>query len=90
MTDVSYETSYFSDVFNYRQGRVPSQSFVDSFLSYAPAGGRWTVSLTAKNLENLQAYQGITWGRHGQPLGGARQSAPNDRLEGRLFALTTS
>jgi len=60
--DVSYESSYFSDVFNYVQGRVPAQTFIDSFVSYKPADGHWTLSLTAKNLANLLAYQSITWG----------------------------
>jgi len=60
--DVSYESSYFSDVFNYVQGRVPPQTFIDSFVSYKPTGGHWTLSLTAKNLANLLAYQSITWG----------------------------
>jgi len=60
--DVSYESAYFSDVFNYVEGKVASQTFIDSFISYTPAGGHWTVSLTAKNLANLLAYQSITWG----------------------------
>ena len=60
--DVSYETSYFSDVFNYVQGRVPAQTFIDSFISYAPANSPWKLSLTAKNIANLLAYQSITWG----------------------------
>ena len=60
--DISYETAYFSDVFNYTQGRVPSQVFADSVISYTPVGGHWTISLTAKNLANRIAYQSVAWG----------------------------
>jgi len=60
--DISYESAYFSDVFNYVQGRVPSQVFADSFISYVPRGGHWTLSVTAKNLANRLAYQSLTWG----------------------------
>ena len=60
--NISYETSYFSDVFNYAQGKVSAQSFVDASISYAPAGGHWTFSLTAKNLADHIHYQSITWG----------------------------
>jgi iron complex outermembrane receptor protein len=59
---ITYETSYFSDVFNYAQGRVPSQAFVDASISYAPANGHWNFSLTGKNLANHRSYQSITWG----------------------------
>jgi iron complex outermembrane receptor protein len=58
----TYETSYYSDVFNYKQGRVPAQGYIDAFLSYAPPGGRWTISLVAKNLADRLSYQSITWG----------------------------
>ena len=60
--DISYESSYFSDVFNYSQGKVPPQTFVDSFISYRTADGHWTLSLAAKNLANRLAFQSITWG----------------------------
>ena len=60
--DISYETSYFSDVFNYAQGRVSAQSFVDAYISYTPPGDHWTFSLTGKNLADNIHYQSITWG----------------------------
>ena len=60
--NISYETSYFSDVFNYVQGRVSTQSFIDAYISYTPTGGHWTFSLTGKNLANHRHYQSITWG----------------------------
>ena len=60
--DVTYETSYFSDVFNYIQGKIGDQAYVDAFLSYAPPGGHWTLSLTGKNLANHFAFQSLTWG----------------------------
>jgi iron complex outermembrane receptor protein len=59
--DATYETSYFSDVFNYAQGKVPPQAFVDAFLSYAPSS-HLVFTLTARNLANRLAYQSITWG----------------------------
>jgi iron complex outermembrane receptor protein len=60
--DATYETSYFSDVFNYRQGQVPAQGYIDAFVSYAPKDSHLTFSLTGKNLANRLAYQSITWG----------------------------
>lgn len=60
--DATYETSYFSDVFNYRQGQVPGQAFADAFLGYAPPGGRLKFTLTARNLADRRTLQSITWG----------------------------
>jgi iron complex outermembrane receptor protein len=60
--DVTYESSYYSDVFNYKQGRVSAQSFSDAYISYAPKDSRWIFTLTARNLGNRIAYQSITWG----------------------------
>ncbi len=60
--DATYNGAYFSYVFNYNQGRVPPQAYVDAFVSYAPPGGHWTFSLTGKNLGDKLAYQSITWG----------------------------
>jgi iron complex outermembrane recepter protein len=60
--DVTYETSYYSDVFNYRQGKVPDQGYVDAFISYAARGGHLVFTLTGKNLANRLSYQSITWG----------------------------
>jgi iron complex outermembrane receptor protein len=60
--DVTYESSYYSDVFNYKQGRVPAQSFSDAYISYAPKDSHWLITLTARNLGNRIAYQSISWG----------------------------
>ncbi len=60
--DVTYETSYFSDVFNYVQGRISAQSYVDAYISYTPPGKHWTFSLTGKNLADHTHYQSVTWG----------------------------
>jgi iron complex outermembrane receptor protein len=60
--DATYQTTYFSDVFNYRQARVPDQAFLDAFLSYAPRGTGLTFTLSAKNLTDRRSYQSITWG----------------------------
>jgi iron complex outermembrane receptor protein len=60
--DVTYGSSYFSDVFNYKQGRVPAQSFLDGYVTYTPKGGRWVFTLTGRNLANRIDYQSITWG----------------------------
>lgn len=55
-------SAYFSDVFNYAQGRVTPQSYVDGSISYATDGGHWTYSLVARNIGNVIHYQSITWG----------------------------
>lgn len=60
--DVSYQSAYFSDVFNYAQGRVSDQAFIDAYVSYAPAGARWTFTLTGRNLADRFAYQSLSWG----------------------------
>ena len=60
--DITYESSYFSDVFNYPQGQVPDQGYADAFISYAPANSPWQFTLTGRNLANRIAYQSITWG----------------------------
>ena len=60
-SDVTYESSYFSDVFNYRQGEIHPQAYVDGFISYAPAHSRWTAILTGQNLADRRVYQTLTW-----------------------------
>lgn len=35
LRDIDRETSYFSNVFNYAQGRMPAQTYVDASLGYA-------------------------------------------------------
>jgi iron complex outermembrane receptor protein len=60
--DITYETSYFSDVFNYAQGKVSDQGFADAYVSYAPKNSPWSFTLTARNLANRLALQSITWG----------------------------
>ena len=59
---ITYETSYFSDVFNYAQGKVGAQSYVDAYVSWSPTGDHWTFSLTGKNLADHRHYQSIAWG----------------------------
>jgi outer membrane receptor protein involved in Fe transport len=41
---------------------VPSQSFLDGYVTYTPKGGRWVFTLTGRNLANRIDYQSITWG----------------------------
>jgi iron complex outermembrane receptor protein len=60
-SDISYESSYYSDVFNYQQGKVGDQAYVDAFISYAPRHSRWTAIITGQNLADRRAYQSITW-----------------------------
>lgn len=61
-SDISYISSYYTDVFNYPQGQVHPQAFVDAFISYALPGGHWTATLTGQNLTNRLSYQSLTWG----------------------------
>jgi iron complex outermembrane receptor protein len=60
--DITYETCYFSDVFNYAQGKVSDQGFADAYVSFAPKHSPWLFTLTARNLANRLALQSITWG----------------------------
>jgi len=73
--DISYETSYFSDVFNYSQGEIHAQAFTDAFISYAPANSHWTAILTGQNLTNRLAFQSLSWG-------GVNTTLAKDTLEG--------
>jgi len=59
--DISYETSYYSDVFNYQQGKIHPQAYTDAFISYAPRNSRWEAILTGQNLADRRAYQSLTW-----------------------------
>jgi len=60
-SDISYETSYYSDVFNYPQGEIHPQAYVDAFISYSPKNSRWTAIITGNNLTDRRAYQSLTW-----------------------------
>lgn len=60
--DISYQTSYYSDVFNYQQGKIHPQAYVDGFVSYALPGNHWTAILTGSNLTDRRAFQSLTWG----------------------------
>jgi len=73
--DISYETSYVSDVFNYSQGEIHAQAFTDAFISYAPANSHWTATLTGQNLTNRLAFQSLSWG-------GVNTTLAKDTLEG--------
>jgi len=59
--DVSYETSYFSDVFNYYQNRIGAQAYADAFASYTTPSGHWTASVTGKNIFNRLQYQSLSF-----------------------------
>jgi iron complex outermembrane receptor protein len=59
--DVSYETSYYSDVFNYARGRIGAQAYTDAFISYTTADGHWTASVNGKNIFNRLQFQSLTW-----------------------------
>ncbi len=61
-SDISYETSYFSDVFNYGQAEIHPQAFVDAFASYQLPNRHWTAIITGQNLTNRVSYQSLTWG----------------------------
>jgi iron complex outermembrane receptor protein len=59
--DITYETSYFTDVLNQPQGRVSPQGYADAVASYTPANSPWQFSLTAHNLANRIAYQTLSY-----------------------------
>lgn len=59
--DVSYLTSYLSDVLNRPQNKIGSQLFTDAFLSYAAPGGHWSASLTGHNLGDRRYWQSLSF-----------------------------
>ncbi len=60
--DVSFETSYFSDVFNYVQGQIKAQAYSDAYIRYTPKNSHLSFALTGKNLANHYSFQSLTWG----------------------------
>jgi iron complex outermembrane receptor protein len=59
--DVSFETSYFSDVLNRPQNVIGSQVYTDSFVSYGAPGGHWVASLTGHNLADRRYFQSLSY-----------------------------
>jgi iron complex outermembrane recepter protein len=59
--DVSYQTSYFSDVLNRPQNAIGSQVYADTFVSYGAPGGHWVVSLTGHNLADRRYFQSLSY-----------------------------
>jgi iron complex outermembrane receptor protein len=59
--DVSYQTSYLSDVLNRPQNRIGSQAYTDAFLSYAAPGAHWVASLTGHNLADRRDWQSLSY-----------------------------
>jgi len=59
--DVSYQTSYMSDVLNRPQNLIGSQIYTDAFISYALPGGHWTASVTGHNLADRRYWQSLSF-----------------------------
>jgi len=59
--DVSYQTSYFSDVLNRAQNVIGSQAYADAFVSYALPDGHWVASLTGHNLADRRDFQSLSY-----------------------------
>ncbi len=59
--DVSFQTSYFSDVLNRPQNVIGSQTYSDAFVSYAAPDGHWVASLTGHNLADRRYFQSLSY-----------------------------
>jgi iron complex outermembrane recepter protein len=59
--DVSYQTSYLSDVLNRPQNVIGPQGYSDAFASYTTTDGHWTASLTGHNLSDRRAFQSLSY-----------------------------
>jgi iron complex outermembrane receptor protein len=59
--DLSYETSYFSDVLDRPQNIISPQGYVDAFVSYRTPDGHWTTSLSGHNLGNRRDFQSLSY-----------------------------
>jgi iron complex outermembrane receptor protein len=59
--DISYVTSYYSDIFNYYQNKIGAQAYTDAFVAYALPGGHWTASVNGKNIFNRVQFQSLSW-----------------------------
>ena len=59
--DVSYQTSYLSDVLNRPQNVIGPQAYTDAFVSYAVPGGHWVASLTGHNLADRRDWQSLSY-----------------------------
>ncbi len=60
--DITFETSYFSDVFNYAQARIPDQAYADVYANYTPKDSPWSFTLAVRNLADRLQFQSLTWG----------------------------
>lgn len=59
--DVSYQTSYLSDVLNRPRNEIGAQAYTDAFVSYAVPGGHWVASLTGHNLADRRDWQSLSY-----------------------------
>jgi iron complex outermembrane receptor protein len=59
--DITYSTSYYSDIFNYDQNKIGAQAYTDAFIAYALPGGHWIASVNGKNIFNRLQFQNLSW-----------------------------
>ena len=59
--DISFQTSYESDVLNRPQNLIGSQTYADVFLSYAAPGGHWSASISGHNLADRRYFQSLSF-----------------------------
>ena len=59
--DMSFTTSYMSDVLNRSQNLIKSQLYEDAFFSYTAPGGHWAATLTGHNLGDRRYFQSLSY-----------------------------
>ncbi|BBD99966.1 TonB-dependent receptor [Sphingobium amiense] len=57
---VNWQTSYFSDLLNSPQYRIGDKHFVNGFVGFTTADGRWDFTLTARNIGNAFYFSTLT------------------------------
>ncbi|MDF0546027.1 TonB-dependent receptor [Sphingobium sp. H39-3-25] len=57
---VNWQTSYFSDLLNSPQYRIGDKHFVNGYVGFTTADGRWDFTLTARNIGNSFYFSTLT------------------------------
>ena len=57
---VNWQTSYFSDLLNSPQYRIGDKHFINGFIGFTTANGRWDFTLTARNVGNALYFSTLS------------------------------
>lgn len=87
---VSYQSASYTDTTNNFNVRLPSQTYIDGQLGYTTADGRWSATLSAKNIANTRYAlpPGYTPSNDGTPIYAIYQATNYNDPRTVLFTIT--